>query len=74
MCPGFNRDGSWDAAQWKGDNLTRAANNEWVKLIWDQDIMLQGCYGTAPLPLEPLSPESMGSWARPRRLPPQCSP
>ena len=29
-CPGFNRDGSRDPAQWQGENLTRAAKDAWV--------------------------------------------
>ena len=39
-CPGFNRDGSRDPAQWHGENLTRAAKDAWVALIAREDLMV----------------------------------
>ena len=49
QCPGFNRDGSRDPAQWNGENLTRAAKDAWVKLLEREDLMLPSCEGaTAP--------------------------
>jgi hypothetical protein len=39
-CPGFNRDGSRDPAQWQGENLTRAAKDAWVLRIRSADIII----------------------------------
>jgi hypothetical protein len=49
-CPGFNRDGSRDPAQWHGENLTRAAKDAWVALIAREDIMVPVFDGAAAPP------------------------
>ena len=49
-CPGFNRDGSRDPAQWNGKNLTRAAKDAWVALLQREDLMLPTCDGAAAPP------------------------
>jgi hypothetical protein len=37
-CPGFLPDGSRDPAQWRGDNLTRAAKDAWITLIHFEEL------------------------------------
>ena len=49
-CPGFNRDGSRDPAQWHGENLTRAAKDAWVALIAREDLMVPSFDGAAAPP------------------------
>jgi hypothetical protein len=49
-CPGFNRDGSRDSAQWQGENLTRAAKDAWVRLIRSADLMVPAGDGGARAP------------------------
>jgi hypothetical protein len=41
-CPGFNKDGSKDPAQWLpgGEVLTRAAKDAWLELIRKYDLPL----------------------------------
>jgi hypothetical protein len=39
-CPGFFENGQRDPAQWRGNNLTRQAKDDWISLIARKDLQL----------------------------------